>query len=296
MDRPGLECFVALAEELHFGRAAERCHISQPAMSQQIRRLEHTIGVRLAHRNKRIVSLTPAGVAFLAEARKMLQHMDIAADIALQVDRGQIGQLRLGVTAPALYVVYPEIAAHFRKAHPDIGIRVREMTTAEQERALRHGDLDVGLVHPPLDGTDLAVREIGSAPFHVALPTHHRLTERSSLWLSDLAGEPAVIFPRQIAPQLYDTVLSQCREAGFTLKIAMEAFPAQSIIALVAAGVGVGFIASQRQRLTRAGVTYRPIRGPRPHLTIGAAYQVDETAPAVRAFLTSAEIAGSAMR
>lgn len=296
MDRTGLECFVALADELHFGRAAERCHISQPAMSQQIRRLEQTIGVRLAHRNKRMVSLTPAGHAFLGEARKMLRHMTEAADMAARVDRGEIGQLRLGVTAPALYVIYPEIAAAFRKAHPDVGVLVREMTTAEQERALLRGDLDIGLVHPPLEDRGLAVREIGRAPFHVALPAEHRLTAVDTLELRDLRDEHAVIFPRQIAPQLYDTVLRQCQDAGFTLKIAMEAFPAQSIIALVAAGVGVGFIASRTQRLDRHGVTYRPIRGPHPQLSVGVAYHPDGTAPAVRAFLEAARTAGRAMQ
>ncbi|MET0450481.1 MAG: LysR family transcriptional regulator [Mycobacterium sp.] len=295
MDRFGLECFVALADELHFGRAAERCHISQPAMSQQIRRLEQELTVRLAHRNKRTVSLTRAGDAFLAEARTMLRQMEHATAQALRTDRGEIGQLRLGVTAPALYVVYPEIAALFREQLPNVGLVVREMTTAEQEHALRRGDLDVGLVHPPLDDPSVATEEIGRAPFHIALPVDHPLTVHESLELRDLEGEQAVIFPRQIAPQLYDTVLRLCLEAGFSLKIAMEAHPAQSIIALVAARVGVGFIASRTQRLDRAGVTYRPIRGPRPQLSIGVAYHSDETGPTVQAFLAAARTAGSSM-
>jgi DNA-binding transcriptional LysR family regulator len=295
MDRSGLECFVALAEELHFGRAADRCHISQSAMSQQIRRLEHLLDVRLAHRNKRVVSLTRAGEVFLVEARKTLQQMDDATSMARRTDRGEVGQLRLGVTAPALYVIYPEIAALFRAALPNVGVIVREMTTAEQERALRRGDLDVGLIHPPLDDPDLAVDVVGSAPFHVALPVGHPLTARETLTLADLEGYAAVIFPRQIAPQLYDTVLLLCQEAGFTLTIAMEAFPAQSIIALVAAGAGVGFIASETQRLERAGVTYRPIRGPRPELAVGIAYHADETAPSVRTFVSLAREAGSQM-
>jgi DNA-binding transcriptional LysR family regulator len=291
-----LECFVALAEELHFGRAAERCHISQSAMSQQIRRLEHLLDVRLAHRNKRVVSLTRAGEAFLVEARKTLQQMDSAAAIALRTDRGEVGRLRLGVTAPALFVIYPEVAKLFAAALPNVGVEVRELTTAEQERALRLGDLDAGLVHPPLDDAALAVDLIGTAPFHVALPDGHRLTARATLTMADLEGEPVVIFPRQIAPQLYDTVLALCRDEGFSLTIAMEAFPAQSIIALVAAGVGIGFIASATQRLDRAGVVYRPIDGPRPELAIGVAYHADETAPAVRTLISVARRAGREMR
>jgi DNA-binding transcriptional LysR family regulator len=296
MDRAGLECFVALAEELHFGRAAERCHISQPAMSQQIRRLEQELNVRLAHRTKRVVSLTRAGDVYVAEARKMLRQMDDAAALALRTDRGEVGQLRLGVTAPALFVIYPEIAAIFRQRLPNVGLVVREMTTAEQEHALRRGDLDVGLVHPPLDDPGLAAEEIGRAPFHIALPATHPLTRHESLELSDLAREQVVIFPREIAPQLYDTILLLCREAGFSLRIAMEAHPAQSIIALVAANVGIGFIASETQRIDRAGVTYRPIRGPGPQLSIGVAYHTDEAAPSVRTLLAVAHEAGRTMR
>ena len=296
MDRAGLECFVALAEELHFGRAAERCHISQPAMSQQMRRLEQELNVRLAHRTKRVVSLTRAGDVYVVEARKMLRQMEDAAALALRTDRGEVGQLRLGVTAPALFVIYPEIAAIFRQRLPNVGLVVREMTTAEQEHALRRGDLDVGLVHPPLDDPGLAAEEIGRAPFHIALPGTHPLTRHESVELSDLAREQVVIFPREIAPQLYDTILLLCREAGFSLRIAMEAHPAQSIIALVAAGVGIGFIASETQRIGRAGVTYRPIRGPGPQLSIGVAYHADEAAPSVRAFLAVAHEAGRTMR
>jgi DNA-binding transcriptional LysR family regulator len=295
MDRTALECFVALAEELHFGRAAERCHISQPAMSQQILKLERQLDVRLAHRNKRLVSLTRAGDVFLAEARKLLRHMDDAAALTLRTDRGELGQLRVGVTAPALYVVYPEIAALLRGRSPNVGTVVRELTTSEQERALRRGDLDVGLVHPPLDDPGLAVELIGTAPFHIALPVGHPLTVHDTLQMSDVEGEATVIFPREIAPQLYDTVLLLCRDAGFTLKIAMEAHPAQSIIALVAAGVGIGFIASQTQRMERAGVTYRPIRGPRPQLGMGVAYHADDASPIVRTFLDVARQAGRAM-
>jgi len=118
VDRVALECFVALAEELHFHRAADRCHISQPAMSQQIRRLEQELDVRLAHRTKRVVSLTRAGEVFLAEARKTIRQMDQSAELARRTDRGQIGQLTVGVTAPALFVVLPEVVAQFRRALP----------------------------------------------------------------------------------------------------------------------------------------------------------------------------------
>ena len=144
----------------------------------------------------------------------MFRHMDDAAALALRTDRGEVGQLRLGVTAPALFVVYPEIAALFRARLPNVGLVVREMTTAEQEHALRRGDLDVGLVHPPLDDPGLATEEIGRAPFHIALPVAHPLTRHESVALGDLDGEQVVIFPREIAPQLYDTVLRSAAKPG----------------------------------------------------------------------------------
>lgn len=296
MDRFALECFVALADELHFHRAAERCHISQPAMSQQVRRLEKELGVQLAHRNKRHVSLTRAGEVFLADARKTLDQMDLAVSRAQRTDRGEIGQVTVGATSPALYVMLPEVLALLRERLPNVGIIVRELTTAEQERALRLGEIDVGLVHPPLDDPALATEEVARPPFQLALPADHPLAAKKMVPLAELAGERFVIFPRNIAPQLYDTLISLCQEAGFSMQIAMEAYPAQSIIALVSAKVGLGFIASEVQRLDRAGVVYRPIRPPRPELGVGVAYHPDGTPPAVRAFLAAARKAGRGMR
>jgi DNA-binding transcriptional LysR family regulator len=296
VDRFRLECFVALAEELHFHRAAERCHVSQPAMSQQVRTLERELGVQLAHRTKRTVILTPAGEVFLREARKTLRQIDLAVSLAQRTDRGEIGQLTVGVTSPGLYVLFPETVRLFREALPRVGVIVRELTTAEQEKALRAGDIDVGLVHPPLDDPGLRTEEVASAAFHLALPDGHPLARQESPALADLAGEHFVMFPRQIAPQLYDTIVSLCQDAGFSLEIAMEAYPAQSIIALVGSGIGLGFIAGEMQRLDRPGVTYRPIRGPGPHLDLGVAHHPDGVSPAVEAFVEAARTAGRDVR
>jgi DNA-binding transcriptional LysR family regulator len=296
VDRFRLECFVALAEELHFHRAAERCHVSQPAMSQQVRNLERELGVQLAHRTKRTVVLTPAGEVFLREARKTLRQLDLAVLLAQRTDRGEIGQLTVGVTSPALYVLFPEAARLFRAALPRVGMIVRELTTAEQEKALRAGDIDVGLIHPPLDDTGLRAEEVARAPFHLALPTAHPLARSGSVELAELAGQRFVIFPRQIAPQLYDTIISMCQDAGFSLEIAMEAYPAQSIIALVSSGVGLGFIAGEMQRLNRPGVAYRPLRGAGPQLSVGVAHHPDGVSPAVEAFVDAARAAGRDVR
>lgn len=296
MDRFRLECFVAVAEELHFRRAAERCHISQPAISQQIRTLERELDLQLAHRTKRTVTLTTAGEVFLQEARRTLRQMDHAVSLARRTERGEIGQITVAATAPALFILFPEVAARFREALPQVGMVVQELTTAEQEHALTCGDIDVGLVHPPLDDPGLAAEEVACPPFQLALPTGHHLAARETLGIEDLAGEPVVLFPRQIAPRLHDTILALCRDAGFSLRIAVEAHPAQSIIAMVAAGVGLGFIAGELQRLGRPGVVYRPLHGPAPKLALGVAHHPDELSPAVRAFLEAARAAGRGVR
>lgn len=296
MDRFRLECFVALAEELHFHRAAERCHISQPAMSQQIRALEHELGVSLAHRTRRSVSLSRPGEVFLDEARKLLRQWDRSVALAQRTQRGEIGQLVVGATAPALYVLLPEVVALFRERMPGVGVIVAELSMAEQEQQLRAGDIDVALIHPPLDDSALVAEEVARPAFRVALPEAHPLAAHETLELAHLAGEPFVVFPRSIAPQLHDTLITLCREAGFPLDIATEAHPAQTIIGLVAAGVGLGFIAAEAQQLNREGVIYRPLRGAPLRLALGVAHRSGNVPSTVTQFVAAARDAGRSVR
>jgi len=292
MNRHRLECFIALAEELHFHRAAARCHISQPAMSQQIKQLETELRVQLAIRSKRAVALTPAGEAFLVEARKIVRQMDLAGSIARRTDSGEIGRIAVGVTGPALYVVFPEVAQAFRASNPEVGLVVHEMTTSQQEEALRDNDIQLGILHPPIEVDDVACDVIANPAFVLAFPEHHPLAERPSVRMSELAQEPLVLFPRVIAPQLYDTIIALCQSEGFSPRITLEAHPAQSIIAMVASGLGIGFIASPVQQLPRPGVVYRPISGPRPYMNIGVAYRSDAMSPAASIFVQIASTVG----
>jgi DNA-binding transcriptional LysR family regulator len=292
MDRRRLECFLALSEELHFHRAAARCHMTQPALSQQLRMLEEYLQVQLVYRNKRRVSLTRSGEVFLEEARKLLRGMDQAVELARRTDRGEIGQLAIGLTASALYIVFPEIMRMFAERLPEVGIIVQEMTTAEQEEALRAGTIQVAIGHPPLDDPSLACNVIATTAFNIVLSARNPLAKRKVLTLRDLAGEQFIIFPRKIGPQLYDRIISMCQEAGFSPKVILEASPAQSIIALAAANFGIGFIASELQRLERPGVVYRKLDGPTPYLSLGVAYHADDTSPAVKTFLDVAMTVG----
>ncbi|GLZ51744.1 LysR family transcriptional regulator [Actinomycetospora sp. NBRC 106378] len=296
MDRFRLECFVALAEELHFHRAAERCHISQPAMSQQIRALEHEMGVSLAHRTRRSVALSRPGEVFLDEARKLLRQWDHSVALAQRTHRGEIGQIVVGATAPALYVLLPEVVALFRERMPGIGVVVAELSMSEQEAQLRSGDIDVALIHPPLDDPALVAEEVARPAFRIALPEAHPLAAHDALDLAQLAGEQFVVFPRRIAPQLHDTLIALCRDAGFPLDIAVEAHPAQTIIGLVAAGVGLGFIAAEAQQLNRDGVVYRPLRGAPLRLSLGVAHRSGNVPSTVSEFVAAARDAGVRVR
>ncbi|MEJ1975144.1 MAG: LysR substrate-binding domain-containing protein [Acetobacteraceae bacterium] len=227
MDPRRLTCFVALAEELHFRRAAERCHITQPALSQQLKTLEDELQVQLVYRTKRQVSLTHAGEVFLEQARTLLSLGEQAVQLTQRAARGEIGQLTIGVTAPALFIVFPEIARWFRQHLPGVTLQAFEMTTAEQEIALKSGRIEAGIVHPPLDDGTLACAAIADVVFKLVLSDQNPLARRPALHLRDLADEHFILFPRSIGPRLYDTIIALCRNAGFSPQIILEASPAQ---------------------------------------------------------------------
>jgi DNA-binding transcriptional LysR family regulator len=285
MDRRRLECFIALAEELHFQRAAQRCHISQPGLSQQLYKLEKYLQVQLVYRTKRHVALTSAGDVFLTEARKIVRSMDDALELARHTESGRIGRLTIGATAPALFVLLPEVMQRFASVLPDVQVVVQEMTTAAQEEALRRGDIHAGLVHPPLDDESLSCVEVARIPFDVVLSERNPLSERETLKLADLARETFVLFPRRIGPKLYDRVFALCQEAGFSPATVVEASPAQSIIAMAACNIGVGFIASHLQHFERPLAVYRKLTGLAPDLPLAVAHTGNLESPALRHFM-----------
>ncbi len=284
MDRRNLECFVALADEAHFHRAAQRCNISQPGISQQLRKLEEHLEVTLLNRSSRQVSLTPAGAAFLVEARRILHDIDNATRIARLVDQGLQGTLVIGSTASGLFILLPEIIERFTGRHSAIQVDVRHMTTHEQEIALERSEIQAGICHPPLSNRKLGAEMLVSLPFSVVMPEHHPLASRETIRLADLCNETAILFPRQVGPLLYDSMVSLFRQEGFLPERIIEASPVQSIIAMAACGAGFGFVASSVQQLPRRGVVYRDIVGPRPHITLGIAFPETGPSQLARAF------------
>lgn len=285
MDHKLMQSFVAVAEELHFGRAAARLHITQPPLTKQIQQLEQTIGARLLERTKRKVELTAAGRVFLDEARAVLDQTRQAVELARKADRGETGHLSVGFIDAAIYSVVPEIARRFTELYPDVELSLTDLRIPNQVKAVAERQLDVGFIHPPVSHKALIIESILVEPLIVALPETHRLADRAKIPLSELASEPLIQFPRSINPSLYDEIVGLCISSGFSPRIVREATPKQTIIGLVSVGLGVSLLPACLQNLRRAGVVYRPIRGRTLSIDTSIIYRREEPSPVLRAFL-----------
>ncbi len=280
-----LQSFIAVAEELHFGRAARRLHISQPPLSKQIQKLERTMGVRLFERTKRRVELTTAGRIFLDEAQAVLRQAGQAMEMARRAARGETGSLSVGFIESALYSVVPQVVRQFTDRYPNVVLSLAEMRIPDQVQAILKRHLDVGFIHLPAAHDDLIAETVLREPVVVALPATHPLASESEITLKDLARETLIQFPRAIHPAVYDDIAGLCRAAGFDPRVVREAAPKQTIIALVSAGLGVSVLPASLQALQRPGVVYRPIRGRNISIETAVIYRRSEPSPVVHAFL-----------
>jgi DNA-binding transcriptional LysR family regulator len=289
MELRHLRYFVAVAEELSFTRAAERLHMAQPPLGQQIRKLEEELGVRLFHRTKRRVELSEAGETFLGEAYLALEQVERAAEAARRAGRGETGKLSVGFVGSAAYEVLPEILKTFRERYPAVEITLEELTTAQQARALDEERIEVGFVRPPVEEQNLAVKTVLREPLVVVLPADHPLSERKDLPLSTLRDESFVMTPRRLGPSFYDQIVGACREAGFSPRVVQEAIQMQTIIGMVAAGIGVALVPASESNLTRKGVVYKPIQDEGLEVELAAVWAPEAPSPPLRAFLKIVE-------
>ena len=285
MDIRSLACFVAVAEDLHFRRAAERLNITQPALSQRIRVLEEEVGTDLFERDRRHVALTPAGVAFLEPARTAVASANAAKAQALRAVRGEVGRLRLGFTVIAFYGVLPEAVRLFRSGYPDVAIELVEMNSPALEAALEAGEIDLGVLHPPLAAPGLVIRPLPDQRLVLAMPSAHRLAENATVALADLEGEPFLIAPRAIGPSIYDRVIALFQVHGFSPQIVQEVTPMTTLTGLVAAGAGMGFVTEGLAMVARPGITFRPVDPAPPRLPMAAAWRKPELSVAGERFL-----------
>jgi DNA-binding transcriptional LysR family regulator len=295
MELRHLRYFVTVAEELHFGRAAERLGIAQPPLSQQIKALEQQIGVLLLSRTKRRVELTAAGTVFAREARKVLAGADRAINVAQGAARGEIGQLDVGFVSGAVYGKVPSIFRLMRARYPEISLVLRDLSTEEQMEAIQAHRLDIGLMRPPVimrQSQSLATRVISREPLVVVLPRTHRLAGRRKISLEALAGEPFLQVPRHVAPGFYDQFIRLCAGAGFFPQIVQEARTTQTVVSLVAVGMGVSIVPGSLRELQRSGVVYRTMKGAAFTTELVAVWRPDDENPALQRFL---EIIGEEM-
>jgi len=281
--------FVALAEELHFGRAAARLHIVQPALSKQISGLEGELGVRLFERTKRQVRLTEPGEVFLEESRRVLGDVEAAVESVRRAARGEIGRLGIGFIGPATYSILPDMLKAYRERFPGVALDLHEWTTAEQVKRLHEGSIQVGFVRLPVDDDGLVLETVLGEPVVVVLPGDHPLAGLESVPLEALSKEPFVLIPRRREPGLHDHYVSLCRKAGFSPRVVQEANRINTIVGLVAAGMGVSFAPASVRRLQRPGVAYRPLRDPSPALEMAVARLRRDPPPVLRSFLEVVE-------
>ena len=256
--------FVALADELHFGRAATRLHMTQPPLTQAIQGLERAIGVPLFKRTRRSVALTPAGAALLPQVRRLLAAAVELPRVAQAAAAGLAGQLRLAFVSNIAYGPLPDWLRSFRAAHPDVALQLREATLDVQLAAFDADEVDAGFVlHAPgAAPPGFATSTVLAEPLVMALPESHPAVlaaASGALPWDTVVAEPLVIFPRPIAPSLFDAVLAAYRAHGATPRIGQEAIQMQTIVNLVSAGMGLAWVPESLTRLQRPGVVYRAV-------------------------------------
>ena len=289
MELRHLRYFIAVAEELNFTRAAERLHIAQPPLSQQIQHLEAELGFQLFRRTKRTVHLTAAGQVFFEEAGKILQQVDRAIQLGRQTSRGELGQLTIGFVSSSAHNVVPAILQAFRTRCPAVKLELHELTTNEQLQRLRFGQIDIGFVRPPVEEDGINSEIVFREPLIAALPETHILADRPQVELRQLSTEPFILFPRSQAPGLYDLIVSLCQQAGFSPIAAQEALQMQTIVSLVAAEMGVAIVPASMQNFQRSGVVYKALTESTCIVAIALIWRSDPTA-AVERFLEVARL------
>ncbi|WLI91817.1 LysR family transcriptional regulator [Massilia sp. R2A-15] len=282
-----LRYFVAVAEELHFGRAAARLHMTQPPLSQTIQALEELLGAALFLRTRRSVELTPAGAALLPEVRRMLAQGAELPELVRAAAAGETGRIALAFVSSADYSVLPPFLRSYRAAFPHVQIGLQEATSDVQVDDLLHNRIDAGLLIPPLSDkarAELDYIKVLDEPLILAAPAG-LLAPGDAMWLKDVPALPLIIFPRPIAPSLHDAILACFRAAGITPEIGQQAIQMQTIVSLVSAGMGLALVPQSVSNLMRPGVEYRALRDPTPLVETGCAWRRDNGSPVLQGFL-----------
>ncbi|WP_206606850.1 LysR family transcriptional regulator [Pseudomonas ovata] len=285
MELHQLRCFVMVAEELHFGRAAQRLFMTQPPLSRQIQLLERSLGVQLLDRNNRQVRLTVAGRQFLRDAQHLLAYTEQASDSARRLASGEAGQLVLGFTAVSGYNLIPELLSQAGQALPDIGFELHEMVSSDQTEALAANMIDIGFVRSadPRQGWSyqLASRE----PLMVVMPTGHPLAERAQLSVSDLVHHPFIMYSAKEGRYFYDCIVGLFATAGVSPRYLYYLKQTHSILGLVRAGLGIAIVPASGRELYMGHLQFRPLVDASPTADMYMVYRDDNDNPALPRFI-----------
>src|ERR1700722_9822575 len=292
MELRHLRSFIAVAEEAHITRAAERLGMQQPPLSQQIKALEQELGVQLFRRKPRGVELTEAGRALLDDARAILLHIDHAFATTQRTARGELGRIAVGFTSSAPFHPFvPRVIRSFREAFPLVSLTLEESGTTELIADLRNERVDAAFIRTHVaDLMGLTVNPLLEEAMLVAMPSAHALAperteENSPLQLASLAGETFVVYRRRSGPGLYDAIFAACHAAGFSPLVGQEAPRIVSTLNLVAAGLGIAIVPDSLRRMQMDGVVYRRLKGAQPRAPLLLATRRGDTSAVVRRFL-----------
>src|SRR5215472_3912023 len=276
-----LRSFLVLAEQLHFGRSANLLHISEPALSKQIKGLEEKIGGPLLIRNRRDVRLTAAGTLLYGEARRIVRDLDSLFDAAQSAVRGEAGKLRIGVGLATVHSLVPPTLRKFREAHPRVEIQIGDMSTPRQTEALLAGELDVGFLRLPVRRAQLAVKKVLKEQLTIAASSSFR----GALTLEDIAREPFIVIGREVSTTYYDHCMRLCAGAGFSPRIAQEARDTFTLLNLVRAGMGVALVPRSAKQMRVSGVRFSDINRREAEWDIGVAWHKLHESALVRNFV-----------
>lgn len=282
-----LRYFIALAEELHYGRAAQRLAISQPPLSVAIQQLEASVGARLFDRDSKGVRLTPAGTAFRAGAQALLDRAEDACALAREVQAGEVGRLRLGFVGSTLYSGLSAWLQAFQAGHPKVEVVVIELNSQDQIDALQADELDLGLVHTDRLPPTLAARPLYSEPFLACLPASHPAARLKKIPLATLSDQPFILFSRKGSPDYHARIVEICRQHGFYPRLQHEGRHWLSVVSLVSQGLGVSIVPAAFERSGVQGAMFRPLEEAVEPSAVFAAWRKDSAAVLREKFLAS---------
>jgi DNA-binding transcriptional LysR family regulator len=289
MELRDLRYFVAIAQHGTVSRAAEQLHVSQPALSEQIRKLEDELGTPLFTRTSRGVLLTDAGEAFLPHARSVLAQADAAVESVHLVAHGLVGTLSLGFIDSAALAILPPLIHRFSDRYPNVKLRLRELGTRQQLEAIEQGEIDLGIVRGPVWNAGIAGRLIATESLLIALPAQHRLAHETIARIAELEEDGFIMYPHERRAALAEETLRLCHAAGFDPRVVQEANEIYTICGMVAAGLGVAVVPDSARAIALDGVVYLPIDDPRAELERWAVWREDAPLAVVRAFVGTLE-------